>query len=535
VNRNVLFSMTGKVTAAAAVAVVALALTACAEGTPDSSASGDTTALTVALSQNPDTLDPGATGLVSVNKIATQIFDTLIYRTKDTDDWQAGLATDMQVNEDATEYTFTLRDDVTFQDGTPFNAEAVKATYDHIVDPDTKSLSAKGALGDYKETVVVDDHTAKVVFNTPAPAFYNLASDVNFGISSPTAMEKYGTEYGQHPVGTGPFTFVSYTSDSEVVLEANEDYAWGPSFYGDGASAIKDLTFRILTDQSAQMNALTTGEVDIADNLTPQDVTSALDSGKTEASAGGTGIPYGYLLNTQLAPTDDVLVRQAIVHAVDSEAIIATLFEGQYDAATSVLTADIPGYVDGSDDYEFDADLSADLLDEAGWELGSDGIREKEGQPLEIQMIDIANYGFDSMSALVQAQLKEVGISAEISQEAYPAVATTYNSGAQNTADFFYWGADPTILVSIFGCDNVGSGFNWALYCDEATDAAMEVANTTGDATERIAAFNDIVSTLNEQAVFIPVYDLKTLLVTDGIEGISFTIKGIPLYAGIGK
>jgi peptide/nickel transport system substrate-binding protein len=518
--------------AVAIVAAIPVVLTGCAEGSPATSSDSALTSLTVGLSQNPDTLDPGQTGLVGASKVDAQIFDTLVYRFPGEDDWTPGLATDMQVNDDATVYTFTLQQGVTFHDGTPFNADAVKATFDHDVDPATASLSAVNSLGPYKETRVVDDYTAEVVFSEPYPSFYQLVSATVLSISSPTAMEKYGTDYGQHPVGTGPFVFESFTSDSEVTLTRNDDYEWGPDQYGDGPSALEDITFRVLTDPSAQNNSLSTGEIDIADGMSTQDTTTAVAGGKVVTGANGAGMPYGYLLNVEKAPTDDPLVRQAILAAVDRQGIIDTLFDGQYELATSIVTSTLPGYTDASDTYAYDPDKAASLLDEAGWKMGSDGVRSKDGKDLELTMIDIANFGFDEMSTLVQAQLGEVGFKVDLSNQAFAAVSVAYNKGDSNTASWFYWQSDPSLAKSIFMCDQVESGFNWAHYCSDDNDAAISAADVNADAD---SAFADVFTALNDAAIYLPIYELRANLVSDPIDGILFTPDATPLYAAVGK
>ncbi|MCW2641227.1 MAG: ABC-type transporter, periplasmic subunit, partial [Dactylosporangium sp.] len=189
-------------------------LAACQGGT---AASGSkTSTLTVAVYQEPDSLDPAATGLAMVSMMISHIFDPLFWWLPDGSGknvFHPGLAKSYEVSQDATTYTFKLRDDVDFHDGTHFDANAVKATFDHIVDPATKSRSAKGALGPYKETVVVDQYTAKVVFSEANAAFLHEMTGIVFGMQSPAALEKYGAAgIAAHPTGTGPFKFVDYVA-----------------------------------------------------------------------------------------------------------------------------------------------------------------------------------------------------------------------------------------------------------------------------------------------------------------------------------
>jgi peptide/nickel transport system substrate-binding protein len=517
---------------AAALALAALSVAAvlagCASSTP---ASSTLTHLTVGLSQNPDTLDPGASGLVGAGRVDAQIFDPLVYQTSTESTWTPGLATNVTVNSNATVYTFTLRHGVKFQDGTPFNAAAVKATFDHIVDPATKSVSAAAYLSDYTGTTVTGDYTAAIHFSDPKPSFAQEMTTSTFGIDSPTALKKWGTNYGQHPVGTGPFSFKSWTNNSEVQLVRNSSYTWGPKFYGSGPSKIKSITFRVLSDATAQNNALSTGEIQVADSLTPQDAKAAQGSGKTVDSVVQPGMPYGYALNFDKAPTSDLAVRQAVIHAVNRKSIVKTLFQGQYSLASSVVTPAIPGYVDDSKDYTYDPKLADQLLDQAGWVKGSDGMRSKNGVPLTINMLDIANFGFDGMSTLIQADLQKVGIKANISSQAWPTVVSTYNKGTQNTASWFFGDDDPALVKTMFDCDQVKAGYNLSHFCDPALDTQMNAADTTPAAADRATAFTSVFTKLDGDALYIPMYNLQVSLVTNKIKGIVFTSSGAPLYA----
>ncbi|MFF1879697.1 ABC transporter substrate-binding protein [Leifsonia sp. NPDC058230] len=525
------------VTSVVALAAAGSLLAGCAEGAgaaSDGASVATPTDLVVALSQNPDSLDPGQTGLVGSIKVDAQIFDPLIWRFSGATDYEPGLATSYSVNADSTEYTFKLREGVTFQDGTPFNADAVKATFDHIADPATKSASAVTSLGPYKETDVVDAQTVKVVFKSPYPAFNTLVASEQFGIASPTALKKYGADFGQHPVGTGPFSFVSFTNGSEVKLKKNPDYSWGPKRFGTGAPKLASLTFRVLTSPTSQNNALKTGEVQVADGLHPQDVVDAKKAGKHITTVDAAGMPYGWLINVDKAPTNDPLVRQAIAHAIDRKSIITTLFAGEFDLASSVVTKATPGYAEAGDEFTYDSKKAGKLLDQAGWKL-VDGKRVKDGQPLTVDMINIANFGFDDMSALVQSQLAAVGITAKLSDQAFPTVGQTYNQGGSNTASWFFWSLDPNMIKSVFTCAQVASGFNWSHYCDPELDKKIDTADATADPKARAAAFADVFTEINKQVAFIPVYDLKAIYVTNGITGLASTPDGDAYYAGVGK
>jgi peptide/nickel transport system substrate-binding protein len=323
----------------------ALAGTLAGCSTGSASPAAGTKTLAAGVFQNPDSLDPGATGLVSVAQMLSTMFDPLMWKFPNDPTYYPGLAQSYTVSTDAKTYTFKLRRGITFHDGTPFNADAVKATFDHIVNPATKSLSAIGALGPYVETRVLDPYTAQVVFSAPNAAFVNEMTQVTLAISSPAALKKYGSGYDTHPVGTGPFKFQQFINDEKVVVARNPHYAWGPAPLGGGQPALlNQITFRILPDPSSQADALTTNEIQIAQNLNPGDVTSAVSAGKKKLTALSSGMPYCIMINAQKAPTDDLAVRQALQYATNNKAIIDTLFKGLYSPANSVLTPVSAGY-----------------------------------------------------------------------------------------------------------------------------------------------------------------------------------------------
>ncbi len=500
-----------------------------ANSTPSASASKT---LAAGVFQNPDSLDPGATGLVSVAQMLSTMFDPLIWKFPNDPTYYPGLAQSYTVSADAKTYTFKLRSGVKFHDGTPFNASAVKATFDHIANPATKSLSAIGALGPYVETRVLDQDTAQVVFSAPNAAFVNEMTQVTLAISSPTALQKYGKGYDTHPVGTGPFKFQQFINNDKVVVVRNPAYAWGPAPLGGGKPALLDqITFRILPDPSSQANALTTNEIQIGQNLNPGDVTSAVSAGKKKLSALSSGMPYCIMINAQQAPTNDLAVRQAIEYAIDNKAIINTLFKGLYSPANSVLTPVSAGYSPDQALYSYNPAKAGQLLDSAGWKMGSGGLRVRNGQQLSLDFINIANFGFDGISQLMQAQLNTVGIHSTITDQAFPSVATTYNQGKQNLADWFYYDVDPYLFNTVFNSSQIKAGFNWEHYDNPAIDAAIAAANADTNDGSRVAKYQAIALTLAQSATIIPIYNLQTILVTQpNVSGIKFDLTAQPLY-----
>lgn len=498
--------------------------------------SGPSDTLTVGIYQEPDTLDPGATGLALSSMMASAIFDPLVWwlpTASGGTKFYPGLAKSWEVSADAMTYTFKLRQDVDFHDGTHFNADAVKATFDHIVDPATKSRSAVGSLGPYKETKVIDEYTAQVVFTAPNAAFLHEMTSVLFGMASPTALKKYGpTGFGSHPVGTGPFTFQEYVTQSHITVTRNAAYKWGPSAFGAaGPATLKTLSFKILLDATTRYNALQAGQVQLAMNLAPNDIKAVKSSASyTHYNVPSTGQPYGYPINVTKGPTDDLRVRQAIMHAVDQDTLNKTILNGAYEAAHNVLTPTTPGYNKADDSmYPFDPAKAKSLLDEAGW-LGG-GTRTKGGQNLELEILIQSSNGFDLPTQFVVSQLKAVGISAKTTSEPFLTAAASYNKGVQNLSAIFYYDIDPYLLNNLVTTDQIKTGFNWAHYSNPAVDAAIAKANTVADDATRIADYEAVTHTLMQAAIFLPLWNVSGIYsAVKNLKGLQFGVTGYSLF-----
>src|SRR4051812_25617083 len=393
--------------------------------------SASSTSATTAIFQEPDTLDPAALSLISTAQVVQSMFDPLIYHLPGGG-YYPGLAESFKVSPDARVYTFQLRKGVKFHDGTPFNAQAVKANFDRIVNSKFRAGVSKGNLGPYKNTRVLGPYAVQIVFSKPNASFINEMTHQSFSISSPAAFKKYGKDYGNHPVGTGPFVFKEWAKGNHVTATRNADYSWGPKFLKNRrAPHLAQVTFRTLPDHSAQANALQTGEITLAQNLNPQDIQQILGNGKfAKWVSPAFGIPYAMLLNTTKSPTDDIRVRKALNFAADQDAIIKTFYSGIYTPAVSVFDEGTPGYNAKTQDlYPHDPEKAQALLDAAGWKKGSGGKRQKGGNDLTLKMINITDFGFDNASQLLQAQFKDVGVGVDISQEGFPGVFDTYNKG----------------------------------------------------------------------------------------------------------
>jgi peptide/nickel transport system substrate-binding protein len=517
---------------------VSALLAACGASSSSGSGGTGTKTLSVGVYQEPDSLDPAATGLAMVSMMITHIYDPLFWwlpNAQGVNEFHPGLAKSYSVSPDAKTYTFKLREDVDFHDGTHFDATSVKATFDHVVDPATKSRGAIGALGAYKETIVVDQYTAQVVFSEANAAFVHEMTGIVFGMQSPAALKKYGaTGISTHPVGTGPFSFVDYQTQNHVALKRYDKYKWGPSAFGKAGPAILDtLTFKILLDTNARYNALRGGQIQMAMNLDPDIIGTIKKSAQyVHYNVPSTGQPYGYPLNVDKGPTDDLRVRQAINFAVDQDKLNKTVLRGAYSAAHNFLTPSTPGYVKANDTlYAYNPAKAKALLDEAGWVAGSNGMRSKDGQPLELAILIQTANGFDLPTQFVVNALKEVGIASTVKSQPFTTAAASYNQGVQNLSAIFFYDVDPYMLKNLVASSQIKTGFNWAHYDNPDVDAAIDAANAIADTAARTAAYDKITTTLMDAAIFLPLWNVSGVYSgTKTLKNVHFGPTGYSYY-----
>jgi len=463
-----------------------------------------------------ENFDPAATYSSWIQSELMLIYDTLVHWGPDGD-YYPGLAESWEISEDGKTYTFHLRQDVKFHDGTPFNAEAVKYTFDRIgVAKTTIGKGAEGLMGTYESTEVVDDYTVKVHFEQAFAAFLSSLSDPFLGIVSPTAVEKWGDEeFGFHPVGTGPFVFKEFVGGSYRSYERNPDYNWAPSFFNhQGPPYLEDVTVRLIEEGATRLVALEKGEIHLMDRVPELEVERIEADERFQVLRAETPmLPECILLNTQKYPLDDLEVRQAILYAVDQETMVDVLFEGVYPAAYGPLSPANPGYWEGVEEmYPFDPEKAQELLTEAGWEPGPDGIRvDKDGNRLTLDMVYPGGEFRARSYEYVQAQLREVGIEMTI-QELESAAMYEMAVAGENALSQLQWGfADPSGMRIMWHSENDGTGFNWSHVRDERVDELLEKGEATADLAEREAIYQELQKHIMEEAYMLPLYVITAL------------------------
>ncbi|MFC0531504.1 ABC transporter substrate-binding protein [Phytohabitans kaempferiae] len=542
-------TLTSPTRPAVLAAAALLTLSACAGGAAAPSGSGDGPprnggSLVFAITSGTSCLNPQASpNSTTTATIGRAIVDSLVAQDADgkLHPW---LARKWEVVDGGRGYLFSLRDDVKFHDGTPFDAAAVKANFDHIVRPETKSQYAASLFGGaYTGTEVVDQHTAKVTFSRPFAPFLQAASTANLGIQSPKALAEFGDKLcagGEYTVGTGPFRAERHIKNQSVDLVRNPDYAWGPDLEGRrGPAHVDRLTFRFLPEETVRVGALTSGQAQVA-------VLPVTSVGRVSGNPDyeyhqrrQPGESDSLFLNTSRAPFDDEGVRTAFIRAVDLDPIIKGVYFGVYERAWSPLSPATLGYdptLEGS--WKHDPAESDRLLDAAGW-TGRDaaGYRTKDGRRLTVEWpyLDQSAQA-NSVGEAIQADVKKVGI--ELVRRSID--TGTYwdllHNGRYDIWQIGYVRAEPDVLSGFFLSTSLpkAGGQNAARVSDQQVDAWLREGAASTDEAARVKAYQQVQRWAVEKSVVLPLAVTATTVgASRSVRGLVFDADGRPVLTGV--
>jgi len=447
-------------------------------------------------------LDPIRGSLVTLADAL--IYDGLVTQGADQD-FYPHLATKWETTPDGMTWTFHLKEGVTFHDGEPFNAETIAWWIPKFAGTENAYLVAG-----IDKVEVVDAKTVRFLMKHPdANLLYNLSSGF-MGIPSPKAYDAEGTNYGVIvAVGTGPFKLESFTAGVESVLVRNDDYTWGAEVAANrGPAKIEKLTLREIADSSTSFLELKTGGVDavidVPSDILPQYATLP---NATIKSQSGFGIYY-MPINTTVEPFTDVNVRKAVALAINQQEIVDKLFGGKGLAAHNFLIASLPeSKVDPKYNISYDPEQAKSLLEAAGWKAAAGGSRSKDGKPLTVTLWSQSDSEFKRLTEVLQAQLKAIGVNAEITVFDTSSIRAEYKKGTQQLAVRSYGWNNADILDWFFSGERLGYP-NVSMWKDAKADELRTTA-LTGSKTleERIANFVTYHEYVLSQYPFAPIYE----------------------------
>ncbi|KJS73616.1 MAG: peptide ABC transporter substrate-binding protein [Desulfotomaculum sp. BICA1-6] len=451
---------------------------------------------------DPSMITDGESGKVTIN-----VFDTLVEYEPDNTAVQAALATDWEVSEDGTVWTFNLREGVKFHDGTDFNAEAVVINVERWMNKDHPlnngeckywSYMFNGYAPDSIVTKVeaTGDYQVQFSLKEPfAPFIQNLAM-FPFAIASPAALEEYGSDFFKNPVGTGPFKFVEWIQDDKVTLVKNEEY-WGE------VAKIDTLVFRSIPDNSARFLELQAGTIDMMDGVNPDDVAAAKANEQFQMILRPS-MNVGYLaLNTEKEPLGNKQVRQAINMAINKQAIIDAFFAGLAKPAKNPLPPSLWGYNDDIVPYEYNPEQAKALLAEAGY---PDGFKTTVwAMPVPRPYMPQGQ----KVAEAIQADLAAVGIEAEIVSYEWGIYLEKAENGEHDMILLGWTGdnGDPdNFIYALLDKDNAvkGSSNNYAFYKSDQVHDLLIKAQREMDQDKRSDLYKQAQVIIHEDAPWVP-------------------------------
>lgn len=536
-----------------------MALTACAtsqaaapgaaSGSAEGAADGAPVtggALTYLEHQAYTTLYPPAAGFYPNGALVNNLTARLLHQDPETLELEPWIATALpEVNADATEYTFDLRTDVTYSDGSPLTAENVVANLDLFGSGDQdRALIVSEAINNYEGGEVVDDDTVRFHFSAPAPGFAQAVSTINSGLLADATLERDSEGFGPGNaidiIGAGPFTVESEQVGTSIRLAAREDYAWAPpSAENQGRPYVDSVDIVIAPEDSVRIGSLASGQAHIARQVEPQHEEQVTSAGLDLHAAQTNGVNNGLSFRFDHPLLQDIRVRQALIAGIDREEVVSSIFSAGYPLATSSLSSTALGYSEQVDAYAYDPDRAAQLLDEAGWTVGDDGIRVREGERLHLVVNEaLPQPRSRDVITLVAQQLREIGVELELFQG--DQAAQTAASSDIDQVQIYHsmvGRADFDVIKSQYSIDNR----NTLLNADESgqpidaeLEALLQQVASEPDTEARAAASAAVQAHLTEQAYVLPFFEEPQVYgVQPQVHGFETESVGRPSLAGV--
>lgn len=422
------------------------------------------------------------------------------------------LAERWEQNDTATEFTLHLKSGVTFSDGEPLDAKAVVANLDiWYAGRKNEGINPIGLFPKtYDHAEAVGATTVKVFFKKPTLGFIPTLGYHGSILISPKSIAQPASQQADlsKTAGSGPYVVESWKEGDHVTLVKRKDYNWGPAAVGHTGPAYLDtITYKLVSEPSLRVASVQSGQADVAYNASPQELKSLKEEGFTVATPRYLGFVNGWAVNTKLQPYDDAKVRQALQAGINRQEIIDTVYTQDWKLATSFIQSNVPGATDHSDLLAYNPDRAEKLLDEAGWAKGADGVRVKDGKPLELTIHSNPYLATSkSVDELIAQQLGRLGWKVNI--RAYDVV--TYGEkvkfgGAavpayEVTRSFIDAGTVASILT------NANNGENWFALDErdaKLNDLRDKIAGA-GSVEERKPLLDGLQKYVLEQGYFIP-------------------------------
>lgn len=447
--------------------------------------------LIVALPNDPTSLFPPRGADITAGNAASPLYNSLL-SMNDANEIVPELAESYEVSEDGLEYTFTLRQDVTFHNGEPFNADAVVATWEYGKDPSNDYAQSYSKVS---EVEAIDEYTVKLVTPSPDPVLLTEIANGGWIALPPAYMAEVGIDgFEAAPVGTGPFQFVERIAGDRIVYEAF------PEYWEEGLPAVSRLVFRIIPDSSTRLAAIQTGEVHIVNRLSADEVATLEGASDVEVVTYPNDrvyyVAFKNIGNGVGTPLEDASVRQALNLAVNREAIIAALFSGQASLVTGFVMSSNLGFDDSIEPYPYDPERARELLAEAGYE---EGFAISMGCPAD------AYLNINEVCLSIQRDLSEIGVDVTVEFKTSNSFWSEAQYGAVGPMYVDSWSTDLGEAINrLQGALIPGNYYTgWE---DEALVELINEIATTVDRDARAELYVELQQIMYENPPFIYLY-----------------------------
>ena len=471
-------------------------------------------------------------GWIEQGYLSHQVLDSLVSLGDDgtVEPW---LATSWDVADDDLAWTFHLREDPTFSDGTPVDAQAIVDNIDYWLSGGNST--ALVWLDSYVESATaVDEHTVRIDLAAPYPRLAENLTQPYFGIQSPSALATRSAEENcTAPIGSGPFTVTEWNRGSNIILDRRDDYDWAPATAAvDGPARPERIDWKFLPDPTARTAALRAGALDAIYDVQAFEWENLQDEGFGTLLYNTPGRPQQISFNTTRAPFDDQRVRQAFAYSLDREAVVDTVGHGviPYEGNGPVSQATDAYSQEAADRYTHDPDEANRLLDEAGWtDRADDGTRVKDGERLHVEFPYAAGRTINQDGAAIIQGVARYAQDVGFDVELIPFPPSEAAAGAYTTPDEYdlsigYWTSINAGILLVNWQQEVGgepNKSNSAFWFDEDLEDLIRDANSATVPEEQDALYREAQEYIADNALSIGVYDrLSTLAINPRLHGV---------------
>lgn len=489
-------------------------------------------------------LYPPAGGFYPNGGILNQITDKLTYQNPKTLEIEPWIAESWTVNADATEYTFKIRPGVTFSDGTPLDAAAVARNYD-VFGLGNKELKqpVSEVINNYARSEVIDPLTVKFYFKKPSPGFLQGTSVIGSGLVAASTLALPFEQLGDATkiIGSGPFVVDSETIGKELNLKAREEYAWGPAkLEHQGRPYLDGITYIITGEDSVRIGALLAGQADFIRQV------QAYDEKQVEAqdyqiyAPSTRGVNNSVVFRPDNPLVADVRVRKALLHATDAKEVVTTLFSANYPQATSIIASTALGYRDISAKLSFDPGKAKALLDEAGWTVGANGLRQKDGKELVLTAYESLPQPQNKETLqLVAQQWGKLGVKLTVlAGDSGSRIVDDLDPLKTPVSPAMVGRADPDVIKSQYYPKNRdvlrqkgGQSDKVQSFADDKLNGLLEALASEPDREKRLAIAGEVQDYVVDQAYAIPIFEEPQAFAgAPYVQGVAFEAVGRPSF-----